>query len=681
MLTVKNRCVSLLLTAFPLLTATLPAQAQNPYLPLWEHVPDGEPRVFEDPDHPGKFRAYIIGSHDTKFTEYCGADDRMWSAPVEDLTQWRDEGALFSYHVNGQWDVMYAPDLVEVKRKDGKKEYYLYPHSRGYNRVGMVCKSDRPDGPFTPVNLNADGTRQLEGSILDFDPSVYIEEVTDPKDPDYAVGFRAYGYWGFQHSSAAQLDQNTMYSLRPGTTLIGYSLPACDAQGNVRDPKGTTYPIFEGQKPTDFNFFEASSIRKVGNKYVMIYSGYSGKEYGLGNTNSTLRYAYGDTPLGPWRNGGVLVDSRGVVLNEDGTHLTTSNAAHNTHGSLQEIGGQWYVFYHRPPRGFGFARQSVVAPVTIKWDKKPVSKGGKVVVRAYDPYAKDGVWTAAAADKNVYTGAEVTSEGFQIFGLAPYQYYSAGIACYLTNNQAMQDAWDVWDNHMPVNMNGNDIVGFKYFGFGGLDKAQKGLKPFEGTRMGNGTELNLFLRQATASGFKIKVMLDGPWDNKTWKGRLLGVIDVPADPGMQEGTLSDVKKFTLDVSAVVDGLDKKHAVYLVGEGPSRQLCQLQGLGFCKRGQQMECPLPPVVDIRMNGRLLILPQTPTRMTNANGILSYNEYDVMAPLAAGERQTPVITATSDNPDVQISVLQPSSLQDRAYVKCTYKGQSKNYTIHIN
>ena len=37
--------------------------AQNPYLPLWEHLPDGEPRVFEDPDNPGKYRAYIIGSH------------------------------------------------------------------------------------------------------------------------------------------------------------------------------------------------------------------------------------------------------------------------------------------------------------------------------------------------------------------------------------------------------------------------------------------------------------------------------------------------------------------------------------------------------------------------------------------------------------------------------------------
>ena len=43
--------------------------AQNPYLPLWEHLPDGEPRVFEDPDNPGKLRAYIIGSHDTHYSE------------------------------------------------------------------------------------------------------------------------------------------------------------------------------------------------------------------------------------------------------------------------------------------------------------------------------------------------------------------------------------------------------------------------------------------------------------------------------------------------------------------------------------------------------------------------------------------------------------------------------------
>ena len=36
------------------LFVALTANAQNPYLPLWEHLPDGEPRVFDDPDNPGK---------------------------------------------------------------------------------------------------------------------------------------------------------------------------------------------------------------------------------------------------------------------------------------------------------------------------------------------------------------------------------------------------------------------------------------------------------------------------------------------------------------------------------------------------------------------------------------------------------------------------------------------------
>lgn len=37
----------------------MPTTVGNPYLPLWEHIPDGEPYVFEDPDQPGKYRVYI----------------------------------------------------------------------------------------------------------------------------------------------------------------------------------------------------------------------------------------------------------------------------------------------------------------------------------------------------------------------------------------------------------------------------------------------------------------------------------------------------------------------------------------------------------------------------------------------------------------------------------------------
>lgn len=91
------------------------------------------------------------------FKSYCGPDIRSWSAPVEDLSNWCDEGPIFTYPIGDQWDVMYAPDLVEVKRKD-------------------------------------DGMRTIPGSIMGFDPAVFIEYVTDPKDPDYEIGFRAYGF-------------------------------------------------------------------------------------------------------------------------------------------------------------------------------------------------------------------------------------------------------------------------------------------------------------------------------------------------------------------------------------------------------------------------------------------------------------------------------------------------------
>ena len=39
-------------------------QAMNPYLPLYEYVPDGEPRVFDG-------RVYIYGSHDLAGGEKC----------------------------------------------------------------------------------------------------------------------------------------------------------------------------------------------------------------------------------------------------------------------------------------------------------------------------------------------------------------------------------------------------------------------------------------------------------------------------------------------------------------------------------------------------------------------------------------------------------------------------------
>ena len=64
-------------------------QALNPYLPEWEYVPDGEPRVFGN-------RLYLYGSHD-KFEgdNYCLNSYVGWSAPLDDLGNWETNGIVY----------------------------------------------------------------------------------------------------------------------------------------------------------------------------------------------------------------------------------------------------------------------------------------------------------------------------------------------------------------------------------------------------------------------------------------------------------------------------------------------------------------------------------------------------------------------------------------------------------
>ena len=381
----------------------------------------------------------------------------------------------------------------------------------------------------------------------------------------------------------------------------------------------------------------------------------------------------------------MLVDSRGVVLNEDGSKLITTNFGHNTHGSLQELNGQWYVFYHRPPRGFGNARQAMVAPVKIEWDKKPVAKGGKVRIVGYDPFTPNNEWTAKASDGNEYTGAEVTSEGFQIFGLPPYQYYSAGLACFVYGpnaNNWMQDNHDVWNNSMDLaGIQNGSIVGFKYFGFGGLAQDTKGCKAFEGTKPGNDTHCILFLTPSGRGAFSIHVRLDNPWE-----GKELGVIAVSAEAS-KEPMIYSLK------ADGVEGLTGKHAIYLVAEGPEVQqpdqqqrpqwgrrqepqrpqgLFDLHGIGFTKGGT-WSTPVVPQVAITVDGKYLAIPSTPIFSSNANGYTEVSNYQVYAPLKANSK----LSAFSYNPAVKFEISPITA--GRATVKATYKGKTKTYLIN--
>lgn len=507
----------------------------NPYLPLWEYIPDAEPYVFEDPDNPGKYRLYVYGSHDTLKTAYCGTDLVVWSAPVEDLSDWRCDGVIFESVVNGTADVLYAPDVALVE-ENGKKTYYLYPNNQSWGRTTMVCKSDRPDGPFEVVNWKEGSTTETEG-VLGFDPAVFV-------DDDGSV----YGYWGFVESWWGKLDEDNMSSLKEGETSKR-NIPSYD-QMTAFDYDPTQFNIVQDENVGKWGFFEASSIRKVGNKYVFIYSRNGLQEEPTGKNYSQLAYGYSDSPEGPWKWGGIIVDAMGEIIPNDNGGYDRTFAGGNTHGSICEINGQWYVFYHRNLHTY--ARQAMVEPITVEWDEESVADGGEVRISM----------------------AEVTSNGFFIEGLNPYVKHSAGIVSYLTGGASITPAYSEDTTTLPVvNIRNGVIAGIKYFNFD-LDAPTDGSKSLEVELkpLGIDAQIDVYLRPASAVNTPVeykdsKVVSVGEGSKK------LGTIELSADMPMESTTFSISAK-------EIDKLDGQWGLFFVFSSDSGlNICELYNVQF------------------------------------------------------------------------------------------------------
>ena len=518
---------------------SVPLTVGNPYLPLWEYIPDGEPYVFEDPDNPGKLRVYVYGSHDSRKTDYCGREQVVWSAPIENLNHWRYDGEILKVDKNalgqplnpqGLGDVLFAPDVTLKIEPDGSKTYYLYPNDQAYGRNTLIAKSSRPDGPFEVCNWSKDNPNRTEG-VLEFDPAVFVDD-----------DGRVYGYWGFERSYAAELDPATMATVKPGTEIVS-------------DMVSGRY------QPGDFKFFEAASIRKIKNKYVFVYSRFTHEgEFGLPTSNYTLAYAYSDNPLGPYTYGGTIIDARGRDIDENGRVIASATIDGNTHGGICEINGQWYVFYHRQTGLNEFARQAMVSPIEVAVDERP---GGRVFI----------------------SEAEYTSEGFSLDGLDPLEPHSAGIACWYTGPRITEREWPNYtcygsyvapeygtddkfeapyalrNNTNPVvNNTDGSIVGYKYFNF-------------TATQNRKNVKLLLNLIPGGIDG-KITIMLDRPWESQG--GKILGQINLTSDmaqvPTQLTVALPALKEFT-----------GKHALFFKFSSDTKEksLCTLLDFVFRK----------------------------------------------------------------------------------------------------
>ena len=370
-------------------------QIYNPYLPLYEYVPDGEPHVFDG-------RVYIYGSHDVSGGKaYCEDHYVTWSAPVDNLRDWRYEGVIYrrTQDPSNAEDTMqlWAPDVT--KGPDGR--YYLYYCFSFYPEIG-VAVSDSPAGPFEFYGHVKYPAHIRDGAVLreymPFDPAVLTDD-----------DGRVYLYYGF--APAAEKEMNIpalseeelaampaekrarigkLSEIRFGengmVAELEQDMITLKEEPRVSVPGGhhTAGTGFEGH-----GFFEASSIRKIGKTYYFVYSSHKSHE---------LCYATSDKPDRDFVYGGTIVSNGDIGLNgrEDPVSVLGNN-----HGGIVEVNGEHYIFYHRQTQGTEFSRQGCAEKITI------------------------------AADGSI-AQVEITSCGLNGGPLAASGSYPAAIACHLT---------------------------------------------------------------------------------------------------------------------------------------------------------------------------------------------------------------------------------------------------------
>lgn len=309
-------------------------QAFNPYLPSWEYIPDGEPYVFDG-------RVYIYGSHDEfNGAVFCLGDYICYSAPVDDLGNWRYEGVIYpktSDPLNKDGKMcLYAPDVT--KGPDGR--YYLY-YVLDHVSVVSVAVCDTPAGKYEFLGYvhYADGTKlgDREGDEPQFDPGVLTEG-----DITYLyTGFCGRGDKSRTGAKVCVLDKD-MQTIIEDPVLV---VPGCEYC------EGTGY---EGHA-----FFEASSIRKVGDTYYFVYSS---------EVMHELCYATSKSPVKDFVYGGVIVSNCDMHIDSyKPADMPTAYGANN-HGSFVQIQDDYYIFYHRHTNGNWYSRQGCAEKLEIAAD-------------------------------------------------------------------------------------------------------------------------------------------------------------------------------------------------------------------------------------------------------------------------------------------------------------------------
>lgn len=455
-------------------------QVYNPFLPLWEYVPDGEPHVFGD-------RLYLFGSHDVEGGErYCAAGNYVgWSAPVNDLSDWRYEGVIYEAkqdpRVTDDFGDLYAPDVVQGN--DGR--YYMYYGLSGgvestgddHNTPIGVAVCDTPAGKYEYLGFvrNPDGSPYLR--YLPADPAVINDDGTIRLYHGWAlsmVAAGAHGGGGNQGEEGAgaqqrgtlpdfrKMDKDALRQFLLGAEQMLFHRTKEQLMSEPEDVMGANHVVLSDDMltvisepariiPSQFmalgtcfeghGFYEASSIRKIGGIYYFIYSD---------ENSNMLCYATSKYPDREFVYRGILNSNGDVGLNgrkgDDRLNMTANN-----HGSLECVNGQWYIFYHRQTHNSTYSRQACAEAVSI---------------------APDGSIAQAECSSCGLNGGPLRAEGE----------YPAVIACNITNGKMPHATNRIVNADIPyithngdgreaeryiTNIKNETCIVFKYFAFEG----------------------------------------------------------------------------------------------------------------------------------------------------------------------------------------------------------------------
>ena len=256
----------------------LPLLAQRSGNPILsgDH-PDPEVRIFN-----GKYYIYPTNEGPEEFHAYSS----------DDLTNWVDEGAIFSLRRDCSWANIngWAPSVIE---RNGT--YYLYYTAEA--KIG-VATSTRPTGPFVDLGRPFIGSDPFTVDIID--AMAYIDD-----------DGQAYLYYG--GSNGARM---VVRKLNP------------DMVSFASGPMDITPP----------NFTEAPFMVKRDGVYYLMYS--NGSWF---NETYNVQYSTATSPLGPWTYGRQILSS-------------ADNMTGPGHHSVIQMPGcdDYYMVYHRYDNGQNF---------------------------------------------------------------------------------------------------------------------------------------------------------------------------------------------------------------------------------------------------------------------------------------------------------------------------------------